>query len=155
MKQTIKKRRHEKINELVSRYEIDTQEELADRLCEAGYQVTQATVSRDIRELKLSKIPVGKGRQKYVAFTQEESHLGDKYIRVLREGYVSMDLAQNLLVMKTVPGMAMAVAAAVDALKIEEIVGCIAGDNTIMMAMRNEATAAAVMDKIERMLEHS
>ena len=155
MKQTIKKRRHEKINELVSRYEIDTQEELADRLCEAGYQVTQATVSRDIRELKLSKIPVGKGRQKYVAFTQEESHLGDKYIRVLREGYVSMDLAQNLLVMKTVPGMAMAVAAAVDALKIEEVVGCIAGDNTIMMAMRNEATAAAVMDKIERMLEHS
>lgn len=155
MKQTIKKRRHEKINELVSRYEIDTQEELADRLCEAGYQVTQATVSRDIRELKLSKVPVGKGRQKYVAFTQDESHLGDKYIRVLREGYVSMDLAQNLLVMKTVPGMAMAVAAAVDALKIEEIVGCIAGDNTIMMAMRNEAMAVAVMDKIERMLEHS
>lgn len=155
MKQTIKKRRHEKINELVSRYEIDTQEELADRLCEAGYQVTQATVSRDIRELKLSKVPVGKGRQKYVAFTQEESQLGDKYIRVLREGYVSMDLAQNLLVMKTVPGMAMAVAAAVDALKIEEVVGCIAGDNTIMMAMRNEATAAAVMDKIEKMLEHS
>ncbi|MDE6740617.1 MAG: arginine repressor [Lachnospiraceae bacterium] len=151
----MKKRRHEKINELVSKYEIDTQEELADRLCEAGYQVTQATVSRDIRELKLSKIPVGKGRQKYVAFTQDESHLGDKYIRVLREGYVSMDLAQNLLVMKTVPGMAMAVAAAVDALKIEEVVGCIAGDNTIMMAMRNEATAAAVMDKIERMLEHS
>ena len=155
MKQTIKKRRHEKINELVSRYEIDTQEELADRLCEAGYQVTQATVSRDIRELKLSKVPVGKGRQKYVAFTQDESHLGDKYIRVLRDGYVSMDLAQNLLVMKTVPGMAMAVAAAVDALKIEEIVGCIAGDNTIMMAMRSEAMAAAVMDKIERMLEHS
>lgn len=155
MKQTIKKRRHEKINELVSRYEIDTQEELADRLCEAGYQVTQATVSRDIRELKLSKVPVGKGRQKYVAFTQEESQLGDKYIRVLREGYVSMDLAQNLLVMKTVPGMAMAVAAAVDALKIEEVVGCIAGDNTIMMAMRNEATAVAVMDKIEKMLEHS
>lgn len=154
MKQTVKKRRHEKINELVSQYEIDTQEELADRLCEAGYQVTQATVSRDIRELKLSKIPVGKGRQKYVVFTQDESHLGDKYIRVLREGYVSMDLAQNLLVMKTVPGMAMAVAAAVDALKIEEIVGCIAGDNTIMMAMRNETAALTVKDKIERMIEH-
>lgn len=154
MKQTVKERRHEKINELVSQYEIDTQEELADRLCEAGYQVTQATVSRDIRELKLSKVPVGKGRQKYVAFTQDESHLGDKYIRVLREGYVSMDLAQNLLVMKTVPGMAMAVAAAVDALKIEEIVGCIAGDNTIMMAMRNVTSALAVKDKIERMIEH-
>lgn len=154
MKQTIKKKRHEKIVELISRYEIDTQEELADRLCEAGYQVTQATVSRDIRELKLSKVPVGKGRQKYVAFTQDEAHLGDKYIRVLREGYISMDTAQNLLVMKTVSGMAMAVAAAVDALKMEEIVGCIAGDNTIMMAMRSEAAALTVMDKIERMIEH-
>lgn len=154
-KQNTKTRRHEKIVELISQYEIDTQEELADRLCNAGYQVTQATVSRDIRELKLSKIPVGKGRQKYVAFAREESHLGDKYIRVLREGYVSMDLAQNLLVMKTVSGMAMAVAAAVDALKMEEIVGCIAGDNTIMMAMRSEEAAAAVMDKIGRMIENS
>ena len=154
MNYNIKQRRHEKIYELISQHEIETQEELAERLSDAGYKVTQATVSRDIRELKLSKISVGKGRQKYVAFTQDETHLGDKYIRVLGEGYVSMDLAQNLLVMKTVPGMAMAVAAAVDALKIEEIVGCIAGDNTIMMAMRNETAAAAVMDKIGKMIEH-
>lgn len=153
MNNNIKQRRHEKIVELITRYEVETQEELADRLCKAGYQVTQATVSRDIRELKLSKIPVGKGRQKYVVFTQDETHLGDKYIRVLKEGYISMDLAQNLLVMKTVSGMAMAVAAAVDALKMEEIVGCIAGDNTIMMAMRSETAAAAVMDKIKRMIE--
>ena len=153
MNQSVKKKRHEIILDLISQYEIETQEELADRLCQAGYQVTQATVSRDIRELKLSKISVGKGRQKYVAFTQDEAHLGDKYIRVLREGYVSMALAQNLLVMKTVSGMAMAVAAAVDALRMEEIVGCIAGDNTIMMAMRSEEAAAAVMDKIGRMIE--
>lgn len=153
MNNSIKKKRHERIIELIGQYEIETQEELADRLCRAGYQVTQATVSRDIRELKLSKIPVGKGRQKYVAFTREETHLGDKYIRVLKEGYVSMDLAQNLLVMKTVSGMAMAVAAAVDALKMDEIVGCIAGDNTIMMAMRSEEAAASVMDKMERMIE--
>ena len=154
MNYNIKQRRNEKIYELISQHEIETQEELAERLSDAGYQVTQATVSRDIRDLKLSKISVGKGRQKYVAFTQDETHLGDKYIRVLGEGYVSMDLAQNLLVMKTVPGMAMAVAAAVDALKIEEIVGCIAGDNTIMMAMRSETAAAAVMDKIGKMIEH-
>lgn len=154
MNQSIKKRRQDRIVELISRHEIETQEELADRLCEDGYQVTQATVSRDIRELKLSKVPVGKGRQKYVAFAQDESHLGDKYIRVLKEGYVSMAPAQNLVVMKTVSGMAMAVAAAVDALKIEEIVGCIAGDNTIMMATGSEETAAAVMDKIGRMIEH-
>ena len=77
MNNSIKKRRHEKIVELINQYEIETQEELADKLCQAGYQVTQATVSRDIRELKFSKIPVGKGRQKFVAFTQEETHLGD------------------------------------------------------------------------------
>ncbi len=154
MNQSVKKKRQDRIIELIGRHEIETQEELADKLCEAGYQVTQATVSRDIRELKLSKIPVGKGRQKYVTFTRDESHLGDKYIRVLKEGYVSMAPAQNLVVMKTVSGMAMAVAAAVDALKIEEIVGCIAGDNTIMMATGSEAAALAVMDKIERMIEH-
>ena len=149
----MKKKRHEKIIELIGQYEIETQEELADRLREEGYQVTQATVSRDIRELKLSKISGGNGRQKYIAFTREETHLGDKYIRVLREGYVSMDLAQNLLIMKSVSGMALAVAAAVDALKLEEIVGCIAGDNTIMMAMRNENAALQVMDKLRRMIE--
>lgn len=149
----MKTQRHEKIIELIGQYEIETQEELADRLRAAGYQVTQATVSRDIRELKLSKISGGNGRQKYIAFTRDETHLGDKYIRVLKEGYVSMELAQNLLVMKTVSGMAMAVAAAVDALKVEEIVGCIAGDNTIMMAMRSESEAGQVMDKLKRMIE--
>ena len=154
MNQNIKKRRHDKILELINIYEIETQDELADRLCQSGYQVTQATVSRDIRELKLSKISVGRGRQKYVAFSQDEARLGDKYIRVLKEGYVSMALAQNLLVMKTVSGMAMAVAAAVDALKMEEIVGCIAGDNTIMMATQSKEAASVVMDKIERMIEH-
>ena len=149
----MKKKRHEKIIELIGQYEIETQEELADRLRDAGYQVTQATVSRDIRELKLSKISGGNGRQKYIAFTTEEAHLGDKYIRVLKEGYVSMAPAQNLLVMKTVSGMAMAVAAAVDALKMDEVVGCIAGDNTIMMAMRSETAVTAVMDKITKMIE--
>ena len=148
----MKKSRHEKIRELIEQYEIETQEELAERLKKEGYQVTQATVSRDIRELKLSKMPNGRGRQKYVAFDGEETHLGDKYARVLKEGYVSMDLAQNLLVLKTVSGMAMAVAAAVDDMKIEEVVGCIAGDNTVMMAMRSVQDARVVMEKIGRMV---
>lgn len=148
----MKRKRHEKIIDLITQYEVETQEELVDRLRADGYEVTQATVSRDIRELKLSKIPNGRGRQKYVAFNGEETHLGDKYARVLKEGYVSMDLAQNLVVLKTVSGMAMAVAAAVDAMKIEEIVGCIAGDNTVMMAMRSVQDARIVMEKIGRMV---
>ena len=148
----MKKKRHEKIIDLITRYEVETQEELVDRLRADGYEVTQATVSRDIRELKLSKIPNGRGKQKYVAFQGEEVQLGDKYARVLKEGYVSMDLAQNLLVLKTVSGMAIAVAAAVDAMSIEEVVGCIAGDNTVMMAMRNVQDARIVMEKIGRMV---
>ena len=148
----MKKSRHEKILELIGRYEIETQEELAERLKKEGYQVTQATVSRDIRELKLSKIPGEGGRQKYVVYEQEDSQLGDKYTRVLKDGYTSMDVAQNLLVMKTVSGMAMAVAAAVDAMKMPEVVGCIAGDDTIMIAIRTADDTKLVKDKIEKML---
>ncbi|MDD6811270.1 MAG: arginine repressor [Lachnospiraceae bacterium] len=148
----MKKSRHAKIIELVDRYEIETQEELADRLRAEGYQVTQATVSRDIRELKLSKIAGVNGRQKYVVYEKEDVHLGDKYIRVLKDGYVSMDMAQNILVMKTVSGMAMAVAAAVDAMKMHEIVGCIAGDDTIMIAIRTVEDTYVVMDKIKKLI---
>lgn len=149
----MKKSRHQKIKELVEKYEIDTQEELADKLKEAGYVVTQATVSRDIRELKLSKVPIGDGRQKYTILVHSDHYLSDKYIRVLKDGFVSMDMAQNILVVKTVAGMAMAVAAAIDAMKLKEIVGSIAGDDTIMMAVRTVEDTQAVMDKISGVLE--
>lgn len=150
----MKKSRHEKIRELIAQYEIETQEELAERLKKEGYQVTQATVSRDIRELKLSKVSGEDGRQKYVMYERDEENngLGDKYTRVLKEGYASMNVAQNLLVMKTVSGMAMAVAAAVDAMEMPEIVGCIAGDDTIMIAIRTSADTIPVMDRIKEML---
>ena len=138
--------------ELVETSEIETQEELADRLREAGFVVTQSTISRDIRQLHLSKVPAGNGRQKYVVRRQDDSHLWDKYVRVLKDGFVSMDMAQNILVIKTVSGMAMAVAAAVDAMKFQEIVGCIAGDDTIMMAVRSVEETKAVMEKIRRIL---
>ena len=84
---------------------------------------------------------------------QDDSHLWDKYVRVLRDGFVSMDMAQNILVIKTVSGMAMAVAAAVDAMKFREIVGSIAGDDTIMMAVRSVEDTRIVMDKIWEILE--
>ena len=119
----MKKSRHQRIKELVEQFEIETQEELADRLRGDGYTVTQATVSRDIRELKLSKIPMGNGRQKYTILMQSEHYLSDKYIRVLKDGFVSMDMAQNILVIKTVSGMAMAVALALDALHWQDCRG--------------------------------
>ena len=131
---------------------METQEELAKYLREAGLAVTQATVSRDIKELKLSKIPMRNGRQKYIILKQEDSHLGDKYIRVLRDGFSSMSMAQNILVVKTVSGMAMAVAAALDAMRFPEIVGCIAGDDTIFVAVRTVEETQALMENIRTML---
>ncbi|HIZ74393.1 MAG TPA: arginine repressor [Candidatus Mediterraneibacter stercoravium] len=143
--------RHAKIIELISQYDIETQEELAEYLNNAGFKVTQATVSRDIRDLKLTKVSVNGGKQKYVVHRQEEG-MSEKYIRVLKDGYVSMDMAQNILVIKTVSGMAMAVAAALDAMKWNEVVGCIAGDDTIMCAIRTVEDTEAVMEKIRRIV---
>lgn len=144
--------RHSKIVELIGKYDIETQEELAEKLNEAGFRVTQATVSRDIRELKLTKVAVDGGRQKYVVLHKSESNLNDKYIRILRDGFMSMDMAQNILVVKTVPGMAMAVAAALDALHFHEIVGCIAGDDAIMCAVRSVDDTIIVMEKLRRVM---
>ena len=156
MENQMKRERHEVVVELINKYDIETQEELAAYLRKEGFEVTQATVSRDIRELHLSKIAAGGGRQKYIMYERdsENGRLGDKYTRVLKEGYASMDVAQNLLVVKTVSGMAMAVAAAVDAMKMQEVVGCIAGDDTIMIAIRTADDTMAVMDKINKMLRH-
>ncbi len=148
----MKKSRHEKIKELIRTQAIETQEELADQLRNAGFEVTQATVSRDIREMRLSKMPAGSGRQKYVFLPQNDHQMGDKYIRVLRDGFISIEAAQNILVVKTVSGMAMAVAAAIDAFKFPEVAGCIAGDDTIMAAVRTVDEAYEVMDKIKEML---
>ncbi len=144
----MKKVRHKKIIEIIQKYDVETQEELACRLREAGVAVTQATVSRDIRELKLSKVPTGGGRQKYVFLEQGDGYIGDKYIRVLKEGFLSMEMAQNILVVKTVSGMAMAVAAALDALQFAEVVGCIAGDDTIFVAVRTVKETQELMEKI-------
>lgn len=144
--------RHAKIIELISQFDIETQEELAEYLNNAGFKVTQATVSRDIRDLKLTKIATSAGKQKYVLHRQEEQGMSEKYIRVLRDGYVSMDMAQNILVIKTVSGMAMAVAAAVDAMNWNEVVGCIAGDDTIMCAIRTVDDTAAVIGKIRKIV---
>jgi transcriptional regulator of arginine metabolism len=148
----MKRSRHDKIIELIQNYDIETQEDLAARLREAGYQVTQATISRDIRQMRLTKIAGRNGKQKYFALPSEDGYLGDKYSRVLKEGFISMDAAMNILVIKTVSGMAMAVAAAVDDMKMSEIVGSIAGDDTIMSATRSPEDAKVVMEKIRTVI---
>ncbi len=148
----MKSGRHAKILELVRKYEIETQEELSERLIAEGYPVTQATVSRDIRQLHLVKISRGGGRQKYVAQAGDRE-LEEKYARVFREGFLSMEKAQNILVVKTVSGMAMAVAAALDHMDCHEIVGSIAGDDTIMCAVRTVSDTEKLMEHLQRIVD--
>ena len=161
--------RHKKILELIDRYEIGTQEELAKILNDEGYNVTQATVSRDIRELNLSKVSVDGKRTRYATLTKDKPVASDKfltvlkegfvsmdkYVRVFRDGFVSMDMAQNILVIKTASGMAMAVCAAIDALEWNEIVGSIAGDDTIMCAVRTVNDTLLVMNKIKKLIKNN
>lgn len=149
----MKTKRQTKMLELIKKHDIETQEELSDYLQKEGYQVTQATVSRDIRELKLTKVAMSNGRQKYAALTEANEDLSQKYTRVFRDAFVSMDMAQNILVIKTVSGMAMAVAAAIDAMHLHEIVGCIAGDDTIMCAVRSVDDTIAVMSRLRKLVE--
>lgn len=149
----MKLKRHAKILELIRKYNIETQEELSDRLEQEGFAVTQATVSRDIRELKLTKVAGENGRQKYVALSENHMNMSEKYIRVFRDGFASMDMAQNILVIKTVSGMAMAVAAALDAMECHEIVGSIAGDDTIMCAVRSVEDTENLMKRLRKIVD--
>ena len=149
----MKTKRQAKMLELIKRNDIETQEELAEYLNREGFKVTQATVSRDIRDLRLTKVAVDGSRQKYVVLAPEKDEMNEKYIRVLRDGYISMDMAQNILVMRTVSGMAMAVAAALDAIHFGEVVGCIAGDDTIMIAVRSVEDTRILMGKIRELMK--
>lgn len=148
----MKEQRQSKILSLIQKHEIETQEELAENLEKAGFKVTQATVSRDIRELKLTKVAGKNNAQKYVALINYENQISEKVIRVFKAGFVSMDIAQNILVIRTLTGMGNAVAAAIDAFNHEEIVGTLAGDDTIFCAIRNIEDMSIVIDKFQEVL---
>lgn len=157
----MKKKRQEQIIEIIRNHEVETQEDLAGYLTEAGYAVTQATVSRDIRELSLEKVPGQKVRQKYamrstIPVAAEIKHPAaqpaNRYATLLQDGIVSMEQAGNLLVIKTAVGMAMAVAAALDAMEIEGIIGCIAGDDTIMCAVKTEKMVQNVIENLQNLI---
>lgn len=129
--------RQKKILELINQYSIETQEELVQNLIDSGFDVTQATVSRDIRELGITKMSINGKTQRYVAVKGADTGLNGKLLGILKTGFVSVEEAGNILVVKTSSGMAMAVAASLDALNWSEIVGCIAGDDTIFCAIKS------------------
>lgn len=149
----MKAERQAKILDLIIKKEIGTQEELTMELEQAGFAVTQATVSRDIREMKLTKVAMSDGKLRYVAYRKTEENMREKYFRIFRDGYISMDNAQNILVIRTVSGMAMAVAAALDHMELPEIVGSIAGDDTIMCAVRSVDDTIVIMNRLRRIVD--
>jgi len=149
----MKKNRQEKLLELISRYEIDTQDELIALLREHGYDVTQATVSRDIRELKIAKMTTGKGTYRYVLPKhQPDTASGMRFSSALIDSIINVDHAGNLVVPKTYAGLAQAVAVGIDGMNLQTVLGCVAGDDTIMIVARDEDSAADIDDHIRRLM---
>lgn len=147
--------RHAKILELIEDYDIETQDELTQKLRKEGFAVTQATVSRDIRELKLTKIATEKGKQKYSVISGTDTEIAERLIRVFREAVVKMDYAQNMIVIKTLEGMGMAVGVALDSMQNNEILGTIAGDDTVFCVVRTHHQAVAIIEKLYRIIHTS
>ena len=142
--------RQNKILELIKENDIDTQEMLVALLKESGFNVTQATISRDIRELKLTKITTPSGKPKYAQQPPQDTDIWKKYRQVLAAGILTMETSENLIVIKTVSGVAMAVAAALDNLDISGLMGCIAGDDTIIAVARSKEMSEKVIANIEK-----
>ena len=148
----MKIKRQKKIIELINKYDIDTQQELAQRLIDEGFEVTQATVSRDIRELNLTKVTVDGNKQKYDVPASTMTSINQTYMGVLKDGIVSIECAGNIIVIKTISGMAMAVGAALDAVNHEEIIGTIAGDDTLMCVVKNADNCQGVKEYLEDLI---
>lgn len=146
----MKYKRQKKILELIAEYDIETQNDLIERLRESGYDVTQATVSRDIRELKLVKTAVPDRRYRYEVAQYEGIEISTKYRNIIKETVIKVDYVGNTVVLRTYTGMAQAAAAAVDGMGWDEIVGTLAGDDTIFILMRDTAAAIGFAEKVSQ-----
>ena len=149
----MKSKRQGKILELISKYDIGTQEKLMEKLRQEGFEVTQATISRDIRELKLSRVITGHGTYRYVLHHVQEGVAPTKFNGALAESIVSVDYARNMIVIKTYPGMAQAVATGVDTMDNAGILGCVAGDDTIIVVTREDDMAENIAKKIKYLIK--
>lgn len=144
--------RHSKILEIIESNDIETQEELASRLKDLGYNVTQATVSRDIKELRLIKVLTKDGRYKYATIKQQDAVISDRFLKLFKDSVISLDHAGNIVVIRTLVGAANAAAAAIDALNVEGLVGTIAGDDTIFLLIRSEDMIDSVIETFEKLM---
>jgi len=144
--------RHAMILELIDRMEIETQEELAEQLKRHGVNVTQATVSRDIKELRLLKVPSERGGYKYACAERPDKGQNDRFIQIFAASVLSITMAENLIVIKTLPGSASSACEAIDSMKWPEVVGTLAGDNTIFVVVHSRDIAEDVVARFRAML---
>ena len=150
----MKNDRQNKILAIIAREDIDTQEGLLERLQKEGIRCTQATISRDIKQLHLIKEPIGRGRYRYVVSIHRNSlNVADKLRTIFRESVNSIDYAQNIVVIKTMAGLANAAGEAVDSMKVPYMVGSLAGDNTVLLVMRDTESAENFCEEIKEMLQ--
>ena len=148
----MKSKRHNRILEIINEKEIETQEELAEELKVSGFEVTQATISRDIKILKLLKVQSMTGKYRYVAPTKEERNINDKLYSILANSAISVEKVDKFVVVKTLTGAASAAAEAIDSLYSADIAGTIAGDNTIFILIRTEEKALELITKIRKII---
>lgn len=148
----MKARRQAKILELIRTQVIETQEELADALSREGIPVTQATVSRDIKELQLNKVPTGDGRYRYALPDEAAPGSWERRRRIFQESLLSIDYSENIIVIRSLPGTAQGVASALDHLNWDELLGSVAGDDTVMLVVRPKEATPAVVDRIRKLM---
>ena len=150
----MKNDRQNRILAIIAREDIDTQEALLERLQQEGIRCTQATISRDIKQLHLIKEPIGRGRYRYaVSIHRNSLNVADKLRTIFRESITSIDCAQNIVVIKTMSGLASAAAASIDSMKVPYLVGSLAGDDTVLMVMRDNESAEIFCEEIKEMLK--
>ena len=150
----MKNDRQAKILEIIKGEAIETQEQLQQRLSAMGIACTQATISRDIKQLHLIKEPIGQGKYRYaISIQRNRLNIADKLRTIFRESIVSVDYAQNMVVLKTMSGLANAAAAALDSMRISYVVGSIAGDDTVLLILRDTDSARNFCDEIHEMLK--
>ena len=150
----MKSARHNLILEIIESKDIETQEELAEELKNRGVRVTQATVSRDIKELRLLKVLSEHGGYKYATVERAEKGMNDRFARILAESIVNIESVNNLIVVNTLTASANAAGEAIDSMKWNEVMGTIAGDNTLLIIARSEEAAEALMGKFNALLNN-
>ncbi|HZJ83510.1 MAG TPA: arginine repressor [Clostridia bacterium] len=148
----MKNNRHSQILNIIENKDIETQEDLANELRKRGIEITQATVSRDIKQLRLVKVLASSGAYKYAYIDNSIPEMSQKLIRVFAESVTSIDFANNLIVIRTIAGSAQAAASAVDALNWEEIIGCIAGDDTIIVVVRENEKVEEIIQRFKQII---